>query len=115
MDQTEWAQYQSIIPVGTIVRQASYSARCAPSNWAFNEGEQGVLIANDVDGREDLLEELPVVAFNNPTIEHISCHLFCMDYWIDGKWLTGNQLLTMLTKDSFDTWKRERFGKTDQL
>lgn len=93
MNQQQWDRYRTIIPVGTIIRQASYAARSAPSGWSFKEGEEGLLIANDVDGREDLLEELPVVAFNNPTIEHISCHLFCMDYKLNGCWVTGNQLL----------------------
>lgn len=93
MNRQQWDRYQSIIPVGAIVRQSSYDARCAPSGWAFNEGEEGLLIANDVDGREDLLEELPVIAFNNPTGESVSCHLFCMDYKLNGRWVTGNQLL----------------------
>jgi hypothetical protein len=93
MNEQQWDRYQSVITVGTIVRQASYQARSAPSGWAFNEGDEGVLVANDVDGREDLLEELPVSAFNNPTSEVISCHLFCMDYKLNGRWVSGNQLL----------------------
>jgi hypothetical protein len=62
----------------------------------MNAGDEGLLIANDVDGREDLFENLPVSSFNDPHSDPFYIHPFSMDYWLGDKWVAGQRVYDLM-------------------